>query len=428
MSARAYAIVDGEAATYTAPDGHSEPLRSSRGEDIRHAVLRRATDEARKAGEPVELLTSGDRGRHHLLVYTDGTLAPVDTSPAETTDTGTPITNLEAFRLHGDKVEKQARQPEPEPDRDTPTPAPRVPRASFIETPSEEAQPSMWRRILAATGLDPDASPAAQERRRISRIAARQWSGCRTIAVANGKGGVGKTMTTAMIAAVLARTGGGNVLAWDNNDTRGTLGWRTEPGLYDTTIRDLRHHAENLLSPTVGVAAITRYVHHQPDDRYDVLRSNPELLAADQRLTRDEFDQLIAVAARFYRVVVFDSGNDESADRWLRMVDSSYQLLVPTLATPESAESAALLLDALRARDAHSQELAQNAVVVVTLSEPTPAKYVARVVEGFTGQVRAVEVIPFDPALKSGPLRFDALRPRTRHAWMRTTAATVEHL
>lgn len=136
----------------------------------------------------------------------------------------------------------------------------------------------------------------------------------------NGKGGVGKTMTYAMLAAVYAREGGGNLLAWDNNDTRGTLGWRTEAGLYDTTVRDLLPAAETLLEPGAGVSDITRFVHHQSTDRYDVLRSNPELLATDQRIATAEFGLLMQVAARYYRLVIFDSGNDESADRWLRMI------------------------------------------------------------------------------------------------------------
>ena len=70
--------------------------------------------------------------------------------------------------------------------------------------------------------------------------------------IANQKGGVGKTMTTAMLSAVYARVGGGNVLAWDNNDTRGTLGWRTEQGLYDTTLRDLLPEASRLLALGAG--------------------------------------------------------------------------------------------------------------------------------------------------------------------------------
>jgi hypothetical protein len=37
-------------------------------------------------------------------------------------------------------------------------------------------------------------------------------------------------------------------------------------------------------------------------------------------------------------------------------------------------------------------------------------------------------MIPFDPALKAGPLRFDALRRRTRDAWLATAAAVAEAL
>lgn len=196
---------------------------------------------------------------------------------------------------------------------------------------------------------------------------------------------------------------------------------------YDTTIKDLLPAASDLLSPGAGISDIARFVHHQSVDRYDVLRSNPELLAAHQRIATAEFDLLMQVAARYYRVVVFDSGNDESAERWLRMVDSSYQLVVPTLASPESAESAALLLDALRERDERSRSLAEHAVVIVTEAEPN-GRAANRIADGFDGLVREVVRIPFDPALKSGPLRLDALKRTTRDAWTRAAAAAARGL
>ncbi|WP_439593806.1 ParA family protein [Microbacterium sp.] len=433
---RAYATVTGPTATYIAPDGHSEPITVTGTEDIRLAIVRRAADEARRTGEPVELVTSGDRGDHHLLIHTDGTLAPLPDSEStraalrargtaseagvdERGDRTLPTSGLAADR---EEVTSEAPQPDTDDNPDVPIAEPvAAPRPTFL-TPTPASSGSL-RGFLSALGIvkaseiDPDVATVSTH-----------WAGCRTIGVANGKGGVGKTMTTAMIAAVLARFGGGNVLAWDNNDTRGTLGWRTQTGLYDTTIRDLLHHAHDLLTPDAAVSDISRYVHHQAADRYDVLRSNPELLAADQRLSREEFDLLMQVAARYYRLVVWDSGNDESADRWLRMIDSTTQLVIPTLAAPESAESAALLLDALRTRDPHSHTLAEKAVVIVTQSEPTRRGELDRIVDGFAPHVRAVTVIPFDPALKSGALMFDNLRPRTRTAWVRATAAAAEGL
>lgn len=421
---RAYATVTGTHVTFVTLDGRAEPIHAVADEDVRHAIVRRATDEARRSGATLELVTSGDRGDHRLLVTPDGTLTHLE-SPALAPDS--PDHQPVRTEFYGEEVSEQA--PQPTATETAEAPAAESPaRPSFL-SPAPEPLPRQtgWRGFARRFGIT--VKPSAAERRRAewTAVVSRQWAGCRTIAIANGKGGVGKTMTTAMLSAVYAREGGGNVLAWDNNDTRGTLGWRTEQGMYDTTLRDLLPEASRLLELGAGVSDITRFVHHQATDRYDVLRSNPELLATDQRIAAAEFDLLMQVAARFYRLVVFDSGNDESAERWLRMVDNSYQLVIPTLATPESAESAALLLDALRGRDDRSNILAARAVVIVTQSEPALA--VARqIADGFREHVRAVHVIPFDPALKAGPLRFDELRPRTRDAWFAAAAATAEGL
>jgi len=454
-TARIYADVTGPVATFTARDGHTEPIRTTGAEDIRHAVVRRAATEAKAAGTTLELVTSGDRGEHHLLVAADGTLAPY-------LDDATPP--LRADRTHEPADGIPERPPLPPitardaattpalPDTESPglsghpsaeatdsgsseltdVQNPDVPvsdaataRASFIDA-SPGAGSRSWLTRVFGVKVPPSARQLEHDRQ--VALVSRQWAGCRTIAIANGKGGVGKTLTTAMLAAVYGRHGGGNVLAWDNNDTRGTLGWRTETGMYDTTIRDLLPATGDLLSPAAGVSDITRYVHHQAADRYDVLRSNPELLAVDQRLTTDDFDQLMQVAARYYRLVVFDSGNDESADRWLRMIDSTHQLVIPTLTAPESAESAALLLDALRGRDDHSRQLVDAAVVIITQSEPSTAADARRIAAGFEGRVRDVRTIPFDPALKSGALRFDYLRPATRAAWLAAAAAVADGL
>lgn len=422
---RAYATVTGPTATFTSPDGHTEPLTVSPDEDIRQVIVARTAEEARRSGEPVELVTAGDRGAHRLLITLTG-----DITEAPDADTFAP-TEPDEPAAPEETLRRDIRSTEPTPQEsiEEKGPAEAPSRTSFItpHTGSETATTG-WRGALASLGVTVKPSPAEVSRRDREQVVSRQWAGCRTIAVVNGKGGVGKTMTTAMLAAVYARFGGGNVLAWDNNDTRGTLGWRTEQGLYDTTVRDLLPAAEGLLGPTAGVSDISRFVHHQTTDRYDVLRSNPELLATDQRIEHSEFDLLMQVAARYYRLVIFDSGNDESAERWLRMVDSSYQLVIPALAAPEPAESASLLLDALRRRDERSAHLAENAVVVVTNPEPTRRLEVDRIVDGFTGHVRQVATIPFDPALKSGPLRYEALRPATRDAWVTVAAHAATQL
>ncbi|HEU5143853.1 MAG TPA: hypothetical protein VFT81_01650, partial [Dermatophilaceae bacterium] len=63
------------------------------------------------------------------------------------------------------------------------------------------------------------------ERDRIDRIA-RPLDSRKTIMVINTKGGGGKTLVTLMLASYLGRYRSGSVLAWDNNETEGTLGMR----------------------------------------------------------------------------------------------------------------------------------------------------------------------------------------------------------
>jgi MinD-like ATPase involved in chromosome partitioning or flagellar assembly len=406
---QAFVEVIGGNATFQSPGAAtSDALIVPLGDDARAFVLRRAVWEARRLNEPIELTTGGDHGEHRILVSPDGTITPGDTSQ-----------DIDAF------VETV---PEALEGPGTGFPSTRsTSRPSFVD--AEPAPPRTGiPAALARLGIPVRPSSAQAQHEENVRATSRHWGGCRVVAVVNGKGGVGKTMTSAMLAAVFARNGGGGVLAWDNNDTRGTLGWRTEASHHDATVQDALAAASRLLDLGAGAGDIAWYVHHQTQDRYDVLRSNPQLLAASQRIGRAEFDQLLQVAARYYRLVIFDSGNDESAPRWLRMVDSAQQLVVPTLAAPESAESAALLLEALASRDEHSAELAQNAVVVLTQAERGTNTEVQRIADAFVPLVRAVQVIPFDPAIKSGPLRFEALRPATERAWIAAGAAIAAGL
>ena len=426
---QAFAEVAGQGALYRGPRADTQDsLIATSNEDARSLVLRRTVWEARRADGPVELTTAGDHGVHRIIVSPDGTIAagvPGD-DIGEFADAGT--------EFEPDAVANLRRVPRTLPAADgllvadTGEDVHRPGRASFIQPEAGLTSVSGVSGLLTRLGIT--VKPRAAQTRHLEnmRATARHWGGCRTIAVVNGKGGVGKTMTSAMLAAVFARNGGGSVLAWDNNDTRGTLGWRTEASRHDATVQDALAAAEELLAAGAAAADVAGYVHHQTEDRYDVLRSNPHLLAASQRIGRAEFDQLLRVATRYYRLVIFDSGNDESAERWLRMIDSSAQLVVPTLAAPESAESAALLLEALAARDDHSARLARDAVVIITQSEPGSTAEVRRIAAAFEGMVRAVHQIPFDAGLKSGPLRFAALRPATRRAWVAAAAAVASEL
>jgi len=159
--------------------------------------------------------------------------------------------------------------------RATITPPPAELPTFLTDTTSRGPEPTGWNGFLHRLGFK--TGPTDEQKRRWSdeRAVSQHWAGPRTIAVVNGKGGSTKTPTTAMISAVFARYGGSGVCAWDANFTRGTLGWRTEQGPHDRTVLELVPHLDELRSPSANSADLAGYLHHQTQDKYDVLRSNP---------------------------------------------------------------------------------------------------------------------------------------------------------
>ena len=283
------------------------------------------------------------------------------------------------------------------------------------------------RGMLNAMGLKLAPSKAElMERDNVTKIS-RHWVGPRTIAVVNGKGGSSKTPSTILLAALLARYGGGNVIAWDNNSTRGTLGWRTESGGHDATVADLLPRASHLLGTEARASDLEAFTHHQSVDRFDVLRSNPTQLASEQPADEVSFRAVHAVLARYYRIILIDTGNDESLPAWSSMIERTDAIVVPTITRPEHAESARLLLDGLARSGRHGQRLAEQATVIVSqasASEPSPAHYV----EIFNGMARCAVGIPYDPAMSNSPLLLDSLGAASRRAWLAAGAAMTDAL
>lgn len=306
----------------------------------------------------------------------------------------------------------------------------RATRQSFLQAPEVEQPATKGARALGRfLGLHLPPSEEERAERSDRRIAGQHFPGPRTIAVVNGKGGASKTPTTINLAAVLALYGGSGVLAWDNNQTRGTLGWRTEQGPHEATLLDLLDNAQHLLGPNAQAADLHRFVHHQTDDLFDVLRSKPKALGSEQRITPEEVSLIHSVATKYYRMVIMDSGNDESDPLWRQMILHTDQLVLPVTTREDNREAGALLLEDLAELDERSARLADEAVVIVSQAEPAAtAADVARVVAEFKPFVREVVTIPYDPALVAGVIRHKALRPATQRAWLRAAAAVASGL
>ena len=303
-------------------------------------------------------------------------------------------------------------------------------RQSFLTREQiEEPASRGFRGLMGRVGIK--MSPNEGERSERADVAAvsQHWPGPRTIAVVNGKGGASKTPVTILLSAVFALFGGAGVVAWDNNQTRGTLGWRTEQGQHESTLLDLLPQIPRLLGTGAQSADLAHFVHHQTRDRFDVLRSKPMVLAHLQRLQPADVDSIHAVLGKYYRLIFIDSGNDESDPMWLRMVDHTDQLVVATTTRDDHAEAGALLLEALAERDERSAALARGSVAVVSQADPSarPAD-LARVAAGYQALTRATVTIPFDPAIVDGQLHYGALKPETKRAWLGAAAAVARGL
>lgn len=311
-------------------------------------------------------------------------------------------------------------------------PTRREARQSFLtQEQVEEPATTGFRGFLTRAGIRMAPSAAERRHREQVHLVSQHHVGPRTIMLANGKGGAGKTLATVCLSTVLTRHSGAATVAWDNNQTRGTLGWSTEAARHDASVLDLLPEIDRLLGTEARSADMAEYVHHQTRDRYDVLKSKPDILAAEQRFGAETVDRVHKVLTKFYRLVLIDSGNDETDPMWLAGLDRTDQLVVPTTTDDKWCESAALLLEQLMGAGGRYRELAENAVVIVGVetSDVKPEK-VTEQVRRFkdAGLGRDVLTIPYDAGLKARIINFDALQESTKLAWLAAGAAVAKGL
>ena len=355
-------------------------------------------------------------------------------TPPPTGAVAQPIAGFTPALAANEAVPSAAHEPAPPVVSYTPTPEEVAP----VEEPAQQGVKTFLvrdqvtypaeaglRGTLNKLGLKLDPTDSEMGLRRAVRIISQHWAGVRTVAVVNAKGSASKTPTTIGLSAAFAIHGGGGVTAVDNNPTRGTLGWRTEQGPHEASVTDLIPYIEGLLRADASGSQMSAYLHHQTEDRYDVLRSKPERLGPP--FTAAEFDQVVRVLSKYSRILVFDSGNDETADVWKHMIAGTNQLVVPTLARREWAEAARLLLEELSQQDEHGARLVANAVVLVSQADERKGLKAAQdIAAGFEGVVRATAVIPYDPHMVEGHMRWNGMARTTRDAWIRAAALVAQ--
>ncbi|WP_232233977.1 MinD/ParA family ATP-binding protein [Micromonospora chokoriensis] len=247
-----------------------------------------------------------------------------------------------------------------------------------------------------------------------------------SVVVANPKGGAAKTPTALLAAATFGFHRGGYTLAWDNNETRGTLGMRAEPAAHQQTVIDLLHRIDEFLASTGSVGQLAAFLRPQ-SARFDVLASDDA--AGSMEIIDDEaFGKLWRALSRFYRLIVVDTGNNVRAANWRSATAVADCLVVPTTVQRDVADSGLWMLDHL-VRTGRA-DLVQNAVAVVSCADPKPdPELLTEIVERYREVVRDVAVIPYDGLIRAGGrIEYDQLAVETRRAWLMACSSIIDSL
>ena len=132
-----------------------------------------------------------------------------------------------------------------------------------------------WIRRVTAGTIQPRPGAAELTHRGHVRSVQRRLPGPRTIVVVNPKGGAGKTPAALLTAATFG-CHRGSALAWDNNETRGTLALRglEDPG--GRTVWDLLADLDRFEDPHARIGDLAAYLQPQGDARFDILASDAQ--------------------------------------------------------------------------------------------------------------------------------------------------------
>ncbi|MCD0443496.1 chromosome partitioning protein [Glycomyces sp. A-F 0318] len=295
------------------------------------------------------------------------------------------------------------------------------PRPPVAETGLRGA---LHRLSLGIVALPP--GPRERARQRAVETVRRNFGGLRQITVVNPKGGAGKTVAVLMLAMTFGRHRGGYVLAWDNNETQGTLGMRAQQDFHVRTVRDLLRDLDHFRGPTGRIGDLSQYVRAQGGAMFDVLASD-ESATAGEMLTSQSFGDLREAVSRFYKLIVVDTGNNVRAANWQAAIDATDQLVVTMSARNDSAETAARMLDHLE--QTGRRDLVRGAVSVVSMPAHRKDVDLPAVQRHFAARTRAVLLAPYEKLLDSGePIRYDSLSKASSGAWLRISSAVAEGL
>lgn len=295
-------------------------------------------------------------------------------------------------------------------------------RISDMVAPRKIPPGAGWRRVVyqgTFHGVNLGESPAERHYRelqgRIRRHIRKQF----VIAVASGKGGVGKTTMTACIGAVFRECRPENVVAVDAAPGFGTLAGRideTPPGDYaailnDTDVQGYADIREHLGQNSIGL---------------DVLAGNR---ASDQPrpLVPSMFTGVLSRLRRTHTVIVVDTSDDLEHPVMKAVFDTCDTLVLVSGLTADTSLPVTRSIDLLRSMGHH--DLVSRSMVILNDSrdhyDSEARKYLT---ERFTQSGATVEFMPYDAHLACGgiiDIRYE-LQRRSRLRLFEITAAVAD--
>ncbi|WP_435768516.1 MinD/ParA family ATP-binding protein [Nocardioides sp. SYSU DS0651] len=305
----------------------------------------------------------------------------------------------------------------------------------FLDRRDGEQQPGPatwgWRgRVRRWTGgvVKPRMGAKEQAYEADRRQIQKDFDGPRTIAFVNPKGGAAKTTGVLAAGFTFGTVRGGGVVAWDNNETRGTLGIRGARSSHRNTTRELLEDLgrfKDVYHSRIG--DLGAFVRSQGDAHFDVLASD-ERPDVTGMIHADDFQEVHALLERFYRIILVDTGNNMRAENWLAAAEAADLLVVTSTVREDTGYSGLWMLDALQ--DAGYANLKYKTITV--LSDPSPKvdeRLAADLVSVYEQRTRGVHRVPYDAALVSGSVvPYAELSEATQRSWLRACAGMASAL
>lgn len=289
--------------------------------------------------------------------------------------------------------------------------------------PRPAAPPDSRGRRSAATPIPVQVAghrPAAYARGSVDALIdalRRDFGKSRVVAFVNPKGGVHKTTATVLTAATLGSARGGGVLAWDDNELRGTLGLRAGTARHARTIRHLVDDLDRIESgPGILADVLDDYLRHTRDGSFDVLAGDEDPRIA-RRLDPATVRRVLTMLSSTHDVICVDTGNNVESPNWQTVLRAADHMVVTTVPREDAAFTADWMLDLLV--EEGMGELVESATTLISCPTPNRTQLTDDLVQHFASRTRTAVVVPYDPALEPGStIEYSTLQPATRMAWL----------